>query len=204
MPDHIRPKAVIFDIGNVLIHWKPERFYEARLGKPRSDRFFADVKPHAVNDEVDRGRPLDQMVEAHARKHPEWEDEILWWRDHWLELASPEIPESVTLLRQLKANGVPVMALSNFGIDTFEMARPRYPFLDEFDQRFISGHMGVIKPDPKIYQMLEEGTGLSGTDLLFTDDREDNIAAAAERGWQTHLFTKPEGFKAVLIERDLL
>lgn len=64
--------------------------------------------------------------------------------------------------------------------------------------------MGVIKPDPKIYQMVEDDCGVAPGALLFTDDRPDNIAAAEARGWQTHLFTGPDGWADRLVATGLL
>jgi len=107
-------------------------------------------------------------------------------------------------LRALRAKGIPVFALSNFGIETFALAREVYPFLNEFDRSYISGHMGVIKPDPTIYRMLEEDCGIYPDRLIFADDRADNIAAAEARGWKTHLFTGPEGWAARLVAEGLL
>jgi 2-haloacid dehalogenase len=64
--------------------------------------------------------------------------------------------------------------------------------------------MGVTKPSPKIYRMVEEDCGLPPEALLFTDDRADNIAAAQARGWQVHLFDGPQGFSQRLVAADLL
>ena len=84
------------------------------------------------------------------------------------------------------------------------MARGVYPFLDEFDQLYLSGALGVTKPAPRIYEMLEQRCGIPPDRLLFTDDRAENIDAAAARGWQTHLFDGPEGWAARLIAAKLL
>ena len=59
------------------------------------------------------------------------------------------------------------------GKESFAFAKTRYPVLDEFDRSYISGHMGIIKPDPAIYAAVEEDSGLSPGALLFADDRED-------------------------------
>ena len=99
---------------------------------------------------------------------------------------------------------MPVFSLTNFGIQTYAIAEGRYPFLKAFDRDFISGHLGVIKPEPGIYEALEQGSGLSGAALLFTDDRIDNITAAAARGWQTHLFEGAAGWAARLVDAGLL
>lgn len=194
-----RPKAVIFDIGNVLIEWNPERVYD-RVMPDRAAReaLFAAVDLHAMNDRIDRGAPFRETVYETAERHPEHREMIRLWHDRWIEMASPAIPGSWTLLRGLRAAGVPVFALSNFGIGSFEVAETHYPILAEFDRRYISGHMGVIKPEPRIYEMLEADCGLTGAELFFTDDRPDNIEAARARGWQTHRFTSPEALAGAL------
>ncbi len=196
--------AVIFDIGNVLIEWQPERFYDALIGPDRRRAMFAAVDLHAMNDRVDRGEPFREVIHATAEAHPDWTEEIRVWHDRWIELARPVIPHSLALLRALRAKRVPVFALSNFGIESFAQALTHYPFLEEFDRRFISGHMGVTKPDPRIFAMVEEASGLAPGRLLFVDDRADNIAAAEARGWRTHLFDGPAGWADRLVAEGLL
>ncbi|GAB5449011.1 HAD family hydrolase [Gymnodinialimonas sp.] len=197
-------EAVIFDIGNVLIEWQPERHYDRVIGETRRREVFAAVDLHGMNDRVDRGENFREMVVETAAAYPDFHDEIMLWHDDWLHMASPVIPHSVTLLRHLRQGGVPVFALSNFGIETFDIAKPEYPFLSEFDHSYISGHMGVIKPDAEIFRRVEADCGLPPESLLFTDDRADNIAAAAARGWQTHVFEGPRGWAERLVQEGLL
>lgn len=196
--------AVVFDIGNVLIEWQPERHYDARIGAARRRAMFEAVDLHFMNELVDRGAPLRETVYDTAETYPEWRDEIRMWHDEWLSMASPPIDRSVRLLRALKTRGVPVFALSNFGWDIFEFAETQYPFLTEFDRQFISGRMKVTKPSARIYEMLEAECGLAPQTLLFADDRAENIAAAEARGWQGHLFEGAEGFAARLVAEGLL
>ncbi|EAQ03732.1 HAD-superfamily hydrolase, subfamily IA, variant 1 family protein [Pseudooceanicola batsensis HTCC2597] len=197
-------QAVIFDIGNVLIEWNPEQFYDAEIGEERRKALFEQVDLHGMNDRVDRGEDFRRTVHDTAEAHPDHGEAIRLWHDRWIEMASPAIDQSVRLLRRLRANGVPVFALSNFGIDTFAQAETAYDFLGEFDRRYISGHKGVIKPDPAFYRMVEEDCGLPPEALLFTDDRADNIAMASSRGWQTHLFRGPQGWADRLVSEGLL
>ena len=197
-------KAVVFDIGNVLIEWQPKRFYDATIGEDRRRAMFAALDLHGMNDGVDRGDNFRDAVTAFAEANPDWRAEILMWHDNWADMASPAIPHSVRLLRALRTAGVPCFALSNFGIQTFEIAETRYDFLQDFDRRYISGHMGVIKPDAEIYRMLEDDCGVAPGHLLFTDDRIDNIRAADRRGWQTHLFDGPAAFAGRLVAEGLL
>lgn len=198
------PKAVVFDIGNVLIEWQPERFFDSVIGEERRRAMFSDVDLHGMNDRVDMGHHFTETIYATAEANPTWRSEIRLWHDRWIEMAAPAINQSVRLMGALQGRGIPVFSLTNFGIQSYDLAARHYPFLRTFDRDFISGHMKVIKPDPAIYQMVEEGSGLSGAELLFTDDRPDNIQAAQAHGWQTHLFEGPAGWADRLVAEGLL
>lgn len=196
--------AVLFDIGNVLIEWAPERFFDGVIGADRRRALFAAVDLEGMNNRVDRGENFHDLLAQTAADNPDWSADIMLWHDRWIEMASPAIAHSVRLLRALRAADVPVFALSNFGVETFEIAQAHYPFLTEFDRSYISGQMQVMKPEPEIYQAVEDDTGFDPTTLLFTDDRLDNITAARARGWQTHIFTGSEGWARRLVEAGLL
>lgn len=197
-------QAVVFDIGNVLIGWQPEAFFDRVIGQDRRVAFFDAVPVHQMTDRIDLGEGFGTIIEGVADEYPDWADELSIWHDRWIEMASPAIDHSVRLLRALRRAGHSVFALSNFGIETLEIAQKEYPFLEEFDRRFISGEMGLIKPDPAIYEQLEQECGLPPADLLFTDDRPENTAMAQLRGWQTHVFDGPEGWAARLVSEHLL
>ena len=196
--------AVIFDIGRVLIEWHPEAVYDRLIGETRRRALFAEVPLFTMNDCIDLGAAFAPSVEALARAHPDRADEILLWRDHWIDMITPAIDGSVTLLRSLRARGMPVHALSNFGIESFATAQAKYPFLTEFDRAFVSGHLRLMKPDPAIYAHVETALGIDPARLLFIDDKAENIAAAAARGWQTHLFDGPGALAARLRTEGLI
>ena len=190
--------AVVFDIGNVLLEWDPERFFDAKVGRARRKALFSETAILQMNDRLDQGAPFRKTVYDFADQNPEYRDEIRMWHDHWLDMAHPRIHRSVALMRGLRDAGVAVFALSNFGVGTFAVACAEYEFLTEFDRRYISGHLGVCKPDPEIYALVETDSGIAPERLFFTDDRPENIDAAAARGWQTHLFAGPDGLAAAL------
>ena len=198
------PEAVIFDIGNVLIEWQPERFYDAQIGAEKRRAMFQDVDLHEMNEQVDLGHPFTETIYGWAEKYPAWRAEIRMWHDRWIELATPVIDHSVRLQRALRAKGVPVYALTNFGIESFAYAATEFDFLNEFDRKYVSGHMAVTKPSPRIYEMVEQDCGIAPEALLFADDRDANIAQAKSRGWQTHLFEHPQGWADALVARGLL
>ncbi|ANB33100.1 2-haloacid dehalogenase [Rhodovulum sulfidophilum] len=196
--------AVVFDIGRVLIDWQPEAFYDRRIGPDRRRALFAEVDLYGMNEGVDRGDDFGAAVAALAARHPGWEAEIRMWQDDWLEMASPALPESVAVLKAVKAAGLPVFALSNFGNGPFEIARRAYPFFELFDRLYVSARLRVLKPDPRIYEILETDSGIAPERLIFTDDKAENIAAAAARGWKTHLFEGGRGWAARLVAEGVL
>jgi 2-haloacid dehalogenase len=199
-----RPEAVIFDIGNVLIEWQPEARYDEIVGPARRQAMFAAVDLHQMNETIDRGGDFREVIYATAAQYPEFEADIRLWHDRWSDLARPPIDRSVRLLRALRRAGVPVFALTNFGKGSFAVSETDHDFLGEFDRRYVSGHMGVTKPDALIYQMVEDDCGIDPARLLFADDRAENVAAANARGWQGHLFDGPEGLAARLVQAGLL
>jgi 2-haloacid dehalogenase len=196
--------AVIFDIGNVLIRWNPEAYYDAVISPDRRRAFFDEVPLHAEHHKVDEGTALRDVVYPLADRFPHWGDEIRMWHDNWNDLAAPDIPHSVRLLRALKTQGTPVFALTNFGHDNYPRSQEAYPFLTLFDREYVSGRLKMVKPDAAIYAHVEQDCGIAPERLLFADDRPENIDAAAARGWQTHLFEHPQGWADRLVAEGLL
>jgi len=196
---------VVFDIGNVLIRWDPDLLYAQLLPDPAARAaLFETVDLDAMNARIDLGAPFAATIEAEAARHPHHRDLIRQWHLRWIEMFSPPITGSWEILEALRRARVPVLALSNFGIDSFEMARTHYPQLDHFDRCYVSGRLGMVKPDPRIYAHVEQDSGLSGPELFFVDDRPDNVDAARARGWQGHVFTGPEALAVSLRDADVI
>ena len=200
----LQPQAVIFDIGNVLTSWQPEAFYDRVIGLQRRLALFAAVDLHGMNEAIDAGALFRETIYAWAERTPDWAPEIRMWYDRWDELASPRIDGAIRLQRALRARAVPVFALTNFGRHSWDEALPKLDFLADFDRTYVSGIMGVTKPDPRIYAMVEADCGIDPQALLFTDDKAENITAAARRGWRTHQFESWQGFARRLVAEGLL
>lgn len=69
-----------------------------------------------------------------------------------------------------------------------ELLKENLP-VDKLNYRFFSFNLGVQKPDTKIYDIVEVVTGYAKDDILFIDDRKDNIKEAKCKGWKTVLTT---------------
>lgn len=197
--------AVVFDLGNVLIPWDRRLLFRKLIDDPaRLDHFCDHVLTMEVNAELDRGTPIQEVVDERKAHHPDHAELLQAFADRWIETTGPAIEGSVELLRRLKAAAVPCYALSNWGRDTFLLAEPHHPFLQWFDGRIISGFEGVVKPDDAIFELLCERFSLDPAHTLFIDDAPANIAAAERLGFATHHFTDPETLAADLTHRHLL
>jgi HAD superfamily hydrolase (TIGR01509 family) len=102
------------------------------------------------------------------------------------------IEPMVQLHAALRKRGMPTFILSNTNELAVRHIRRSYPFFSDFQGYILSYEHGVMKPEPKIYEIAERVTGQQGADILYLDDRPENITAAAERGWQVILQETPE------------
>jgi 2-haloacid dehalogenase len=200
-----RPEAVVFDLGNVLITWD-RRFLYASLfdDEAELDRFLDEVYTLEANDRLDRGQTLEEFCIALAASHPAYETEIFALRDRWIETIGPAVSGTVDVLRELKDNGVPCYALSNWNADTYRIVEDHYEFLGWFDGVVLSGREGVTKPDPEIYHRLFRAYDLEPGTAFFVDDSPANIQTARQVGMDAELFTDAETLRVALRARGLL
>jgi FMN phosphatase YigB (HAD superfamily) len=61
-----------------------------------------------------------------------------------------------------------------------------------------------MKPDARIYEVAERGTGRRGADILYLDDRPENVAAGLARGWRAVLHERPEKTRTIIENLGLL
>jgi 2-haloacid dehalogenase len=198
-------QAVVFDVGDVLFHWEPEKLYRRLIADAEDrKRFLAEICSPEWNAGFDRGAAMPEGVARHAERHPAHAELIRAWWSRWPEMTGPAIEGSIACLRALKAKGLPVFGLTNFAAETWPIAQTLYPVLTEFDDVVVSGREGRIKPEPEIYALLESRVPVAPEALFFTDDRPANVAAARARGWTAHLFRGAHGLRQALIEAALL
>jgi FMN phosphatase YigB (HAD superfamily) len=103
-----------------------------------------------------------------------------------------EIPPMIELQAGLRRRGVPTYIFSNTNDLAVEHIRRNFPFFKNFDGYVYSYEIGAMKPDAKIYEALEKLAGRRGAEILYLDDRLENVAAGAARGWRTILHETPE------------
>lgn len=177
-------RALIFDLGGVVVDWSPRYLFDKLLpDAERQERFLTEVCPPWWNVELDRGRPFEEAVRERSEQYPEWAPYIeAYWR-RWAEMLGGLMPGMPGLIAELRAAGAPLYAITNWSAETFPLARDRYPLLRVFDgARVVSGEVGLVKPDPEIFELALERFGLRRENCLFIDDNEPNVVGARQVG----------------------
>ena len=199
------PKAVVFDIGRVLVEWDLRALFAKLIDEPEQlDWFLQHVVTEEWHFQSDLGRPLAEMVTERQAEFPRHADLLDAYVHRFNETVEQPIPGTHALVRRLHAAGVPLFALTNFGAEFFAGFRPTQPILDLFGDIVVSGQECVAKPDPRIYEIAERRFGHAPQSLFFTDDNPANVAAARARGWHAHLFEGAAGLEAALTDAGLL
>ena len=199
-------KAVIFDLGGVLIDWNPEYLYRKIFTDPEEMRFFlSEICTPDWNEQQDEGRTLNEGTELLVESFPQYESEIRAYYGRWQEMLKGPIAPTVNLLRQLKEEKkVELYALTNWSAETYPIAYQRYAFLHWFKGVLVSGQEKIRKPFPAIFQLMCERYSLKPEESLFIDDNARNVAAAAELGFHTLHFKGPEKLQKDFIATGLL
>lgn len=181
-------RAVVFDIGGVLLEWDPRLVYRDLLPDPADlDRFLAEICTPAWNATLDAGRPFDEACAELAARHPDHAELIHAWKRQD-EMIAGEVEGTAELVARLHGAGVPLYLLTNMPAEVFAARRARYPVLSRFDGAVVSGEVGVLKPSPEIFAILADRYALDPAETLFVDDMEVNVAGARAAGFLAHRF----------------
>ncbi|MGH6903990.1 MAG: HAD family hydrolase [Geminicoccaceae bacterium] len=200
-----RGPAIVFDLGGVLIDWNPRHLYRKLIDdEARMEWFLAEVCHSAWNEEQDRGRTFAAAIEEAAARHPEHRPLIAAYFERWDEMMAGPVEGSVVILEELKAAGYELHGLTNWSAETFPFARDRFAFLERFESILVSADVGLIKPDPAIFELLLARIGRTPAECIYIDDNPRNVAAAAALGLDAIAFEGPDQLRDSLTRRDLL
>ncbi len=181
--------TVIFDLGGVLIDWNPNYVFEKRIPDPEKRQFFFEkVCTFDWNEQQDEGRTIAEGNKIKIQEFPEWEEEILAYYSEWPNMLGQAIASTLSVLEELiKTKKYTILALTNWSAETFPIAKAmeRFSFLNTFDGIVVSGTEKVMKPDPKIFQILFERYTVNPKEAIFIDDNHRNIIAAKKLGLNT-------------------
>jgi 2-haloacid dehalogenase len=114
------------------------------------------------------------------------------------------IQSMIDLQAELKKTRLPSYIFSNTNDLAVDHIRKRFPFFSDFDGYVLSYEHGAMKPSAKLYEIVERASGRRGAEILYIDDRPENVEAGAARGWQGVLHESPEGTREALQKLGLL
>lgn len=198
-------KAVLWDLGNVLLDWSPRRFYEKLFRTPEEvDHFLGEVCTMDWHAAHDRGVPMAENREPLIAKYPHYEDAIRAWETGIDGMLDGSVPGTDIVMDMLAERGVPQYALTNLPAEWVEPVNTLYPQMAHMKDVIVSAHEGVIKPDRRIYEIAAMRLPFAPEEVVFFDDREDNVTAARDFGFDAEVFRGEGPLKTALTGRGLL
>ncbi len=192
--------VVIFDLGGVLIDWDPRHLYRKLFAGDEAamEHFLATVCTHEWNRGQDAGRTFAEGARLLKQRHPDRAALIDAYHARFDEMMAGPIAGSVAVLRELHDRGTRLYGLTNFSAETYPPAYRRFAFLRWFDGVVVSGEVGVIKPDRRIFDILLRRFAVDPLRAIFIDDVAANAEAAGRLGIHGVLFTGPDALRREL------
>lgn len=186
-------KIVVFDLGKVLLDFDYGK--SARSLATRSKLTFEQV------EKLINHSPLLYRYETGLMSRAEFYGEVRATTGYggsieefgaiFADIFEP-IPPMIEMQARLKTSGVPTFIFSNTNDLAVEHIRGKYPFFGGFNGYVLSYEHGAMKPSAKLYEVVESETGRSGGEIIYLDDRAENVEAGTERGWRAILHETPE------------
>ena len=193
------PPVFIFDLGKVLVDfdWSRATGKIAARSTQAPGNFDTFLGASSLLWEYESGlltRP--QFFEA-VRAAIGFQGDLAEFSAYFADIFTA-MPGTIALHEELRQRGFKTYIFSNTNDLAIEHVRQNFPFFKNFDGYIFSHEVGGMKPQPKIYEAMEAMVGRRGADLIYLDDRVENIAAGAARGWRAILHESPEKTRRAL------
>lgn len=189
-------KNLIFDFGKVLVDYD----FKALLDTYFSDedeclRFNAIFTCSEFIDKCDREIiPFADIINEAKHEHPEFEDALQFFYDHYADFVTGEIPGMKAQLIRFKKEGFKLYGLTNWSSAVYTVMRRYSDLFELLDGIVISSEEHLIKPEPDIYLRLCERYGLKPEECLFADDKPINVSGAKAIGMEAVVFSTTEQY----------
>lgn len=198
-------KNVIFDFGNVIIDWNPEYLYETLFDtREEMDYFLTHICHMEWHSQQDAGQSFQAATEERLAAFPEHADMIKRFYGDWEKMFKGEIAENVALIQTLKDRGYRMFGLTNWPGEIFPESRKMFSSFAEFEGIVVSGIEKVVKPNPRIYEILLDRYNLVPQECFFIDDRKENIEGAEAFGIMGLHYIPGSDLKAQLEDANIL
>jgi HAD superfamily hydrolase (TIGR01509 family) len=186
----VTPRCVAFDLDGVIIPSGPSHdYFEMKYGITRAHfgAFFRGPYRQALVGEVDLFDVLPETLDAWG-----WRDTTEAFAEIWMKSCAECDPALCEIILDLRRSGIECCLATNQDnrrgafLDALPDLREIFP---QRALRFYSHSMKVRKPDPAYFAGVAETLGRQPAEMLFLDDRPDNVAAARRCGWRAEVCT---------------
>ena len=195
---------LVFDLGNVLVRWDPVAIVRSVIDGPWAVRLAEHLFAHPDWVSVDRGTLTLEQAAERAIERTDVDDAIIHAAFAAVAPSLQPLPESVALLDAVVAQGHSLYALSNMGHVSADYLQRQASFWPKFKDVVISARVGLVKPEPAIFELMLAQFGLAAHECLFIDDSLDNVQAAQALGIDAIHFTGASQCRDELVRRGLL
>ncbi len=201
--DMTRVRAIVFDLGGVLVEVDPERCF--RFWSEHSTSTAETLRRQFVIDgpyeRHERGEIEFSEYAAHLRRRFAIELDDALMREGWNALLGDALPGAADAIKQASRR-YPCFLFSNSNaVHQAVWSQSQRQLLAPLRGQFVSSDLGMRKPELSAYKKIAELAGFAPSELLFFDDLEQNVTAARRVGLQAVRVDGPEDILAT-INRD--
>ena len=206
MPKHAPVKAILFDLGKVLLHFDFAPAF--RTLSKRGQASVSDIEAYFVQSGLevlyDGGKINSRQFYTAVKKGLGLTLSFNEFRSVWNHIFTP-IPTMIRLVGKLRARGYRLVLISNTNAMHFAYAKKRFPVFKKFHRLIASYAEGMRKPDERLYRLAAKACRAKPGEILYIDDRADLTEAAAALGFLTFTFKKnPEELLQTMKKMDVL
>jgi HAD superfamily hydrolase (TIGR01509 family) len=187
------PKVVVFDLGKVLVDFDYGIAARnlAALSKIPAEKIQPLIEASPLLVEFETGRSTRDQFFRKVCDATGFCGDQSQFNLLFADIFFP-IEPMIQFHARLQKAGVPTYIFSNTNDLAVTHIRSRFPFFSNFDGYILSYEHGAMKPDRKIYKVVERATGARGREICYIDDRLENAETGKAMGWQTIWHQTPE------------
>ena len=195
-------KHLVFDIGNVLVTFQPERYFINYFStEEETKKICGKIFSNPLWLAYDQGLySIEDLHKEYLKIYPDMKQELELVLSNWVKLLNP-MEKSIRFLKVMKEKGYQIYLLSNISEDAVSYLTETQSFMELMDGKVYSYEEKINKPDPRIYQILLNRYQLKPEEVLYFDDLSSNIEQAKQLGMHGIVF---KGRESIELAKSIL
>jgi putative hydrolase of the HAD superfamily len=201
----VNPSVVVFDLGKTLVDFDysiaANRIVPHCKLPTDPAKFFSEHAPLLASYELGlltTEQFFTQMCSASGFGGTQAE-----FANSFADIFTP-IQPMIDLHAELRRKKIATYIFSNTNDLAVVHIRKNFPFFSDFDGYILSYEHGSMKPSTELYEIVERSSGCRGSEIVYIDDRSENVDAGSARGWNTILHEEPAKTRKALLKLGVL